>query len=61
MTSGMLIGIVPKIAAKVRDRLLRAGFDAGGDETAEQTAKALRADFERNAAIVKTFDIKLNQ
>ena len=33
----------------------------GGDETAEQMAKSLRADFERNAGIVKTFDIKLNQ
>ena len=47
-------------SAKVRDRLLGAGFDAGGDETAEQMAKSLRADFERNAAIVKAFDIKLN-
>ncbi|MBT9550091.1 MAG: tripartite tricarboxylate transporter substrate binding protein [Hydrogenophaga sp.] len=47
-------------APKVRDRLLGAGFDAGGDETAEQMAQSLRADFERNAAIVKAFDIKLN-
>ena len=45
----------------MRDRLLGAGFDAGGDETAEQMAQSLRADFERNAAIVKAFDIKLNQ
>ena len=54
---------VDKAAAspKVRDRLLGAGFDLGGDETAEQMAKSLRADFERNAGIVKTFDIKLNQ
>ena len=54
---------VDKSAAspKVRDRLLGAGFDAGGDETAEQMAQSLRADFERNAAIVKAFDIKLNQ
>ena len=54
---------VDKTAAspKVRDRLLGAGFDAGGDETAEQMAQSLRADFERNAAIVKAFDIKLNQ
>ncbi|MDT4850373.1 hypothetical protein FQZ97_845230 [compost metagenome] len=54
---------VDKAAAspKVRDRLLGAGFDAGGDETAEQMARSLRADFERNATIVKTFDIKLTQ
>jgi tripartite-type tricarboxylate transporter receptor subunit TctC len=54
---------VDKTAAspKVRDRLLGAGFDAGGDETAEQMAQSLRADFERNAAIVKSFDIKLSQ
>jgi tripartite-type tricarboxylate transporter receptor subunit TctC len=48
-------------SAKVKDRLLGAGFDAGGDETAEQMTKSLRADFDRNAAIVKAFDIKLNQ
>ena len=54
---------VDKTAAspKVKDRLLGAGFDAGGDESAEQMAQSLRADFERNAAIVKGFDIKLNQ
>ncbi|MGM9427614.1 tripartite tricarboxylate transporter substrate binding protein [Hydrogenophaga sp. MI9] len=54
---------VDKAAAnpKVRDRLLGAGFDLGGDETPEQMAQSLRADFERNAAIVKSFDIKLNQ
>jgi tripartite-type tricarboxylate transporter receptor subunit TctC len=54
---------VDKAAAspKVRDRLVGAGFDLGGDETAEQMAKSLRADFDRNAGIVKTFDIKLNQ
>ncbi|MES2889999.1 MAG: tripartite tricarboxylate transporter substrate binding protein [Pseudomonadota bacterium] len=54
---------VDKAAAspKVRDRLLGAGFDAGGDETPEQMTRALRADFERNATIVKTFDIKLTQ
>lgn len=48
-------------SAKVRDRLLGAGFDLGGDESAEQMAQSMRVDFERNAAIVKTFGIKLNQ
>ncbi|WP_439114920.1 tripartite tricarboxylate transporter substrate binding protein [Hydrogenophaga sp.] len=53
---------VDKAAAttEVSDRLLSAGFELGGDETAEQMAKSVRADFERNAGIVKTFDIKLN-
>jgi tripartite-type tricarboxylate transporter receptor subunit TctC len=54
-------GVPTAMVEKVRDRLIGAGFDAGGDESAEQMAKSLRADFERNAAIVKTFDIKLNQ
>lgn len=53
---------VDKAAAspKVRDRLLGAGFDLGGDESPEQMAQSLRADYERNAAIVKAFDIRLN-
>lgn len=70
VASGVPAALVDKInaavdktaaSAKVRERLLGAGFDAGGDETAEQMARSLRADFERNAAIVKAFDIKLNQ
>lgn len=70
VAAGVPTAIVEKINAtvdkaaaspKVRERLLGAGFDLGGDETAEQMAKSLRADFERNAAIVKSFDIRLNQ
>jgi tripartite-type tricarboxylate transporter receptor subunit TctC len=54
---------VDKSAAspKVSERLVGAGFDLGGDETPEQMAQSVRLDFERNAAIVKTFDIELNQ
>ncbi|MEZ5647177.1 MAG: tripartite tricarboxylate transporter substrate binding protein [Burkholderiaceae bacterium] len=48
-------------APKVKTRLLESGFDLAGDESPEQLATSLRAEFERNAAIVKTFDIKLNQ
>lgn len=48
-------------SAKVRDRLLGAGFELGGDQTEAQLAQSVRAEFERNAGIVKTFDIKLNQ
>jgi tripartite-type tricarboxylate transporter receptor subunit TctC len=46
---------------KVKSRLLDAGFEMGGDSTPEQLAQSVRAEFDRNAAIVKTFDIKLNQ
>ncbi len=45
---------------KVRDRLVAAGFEAVESQTPAQMNKALKADFERNAAIVKTFNIKLN-
>lgn len=48
-------------APKVRDRLMGAGFDVGIDTTPAQLAQSVRAEHERNAAIVKTFDIKLNQ
>lgn len=48
-------------SAKVRDRLLGAGFEPGGDMTPAQLAQSVRSEFERNAGIVKTFDIKLNQ
>ncbi|WP_342133295.1 tripartite tricarboxylate transporter substrate binding protein [Hydrogenophaga sp. OTU3427] len=54
---------VAKAAAspKVRDRLVGAGFEVGIDSTAAQLAQSVRSEYERNAAIVKTFDIKLNQ
>ena len=45
---------------KVRDRLVAAGFEAVENQTPAQMSKAMKADFERNAAIVKTFNIKLN-
>jgi tripartite-type tricarboxylate transporter receptor subunit TctC len=47
-------------APKVRDRLASVGFDTGIDFTTAQLAQSVRVDFERNATIVKSFDIKLN-
>lgn len=48
-------------SAKVRDRLVAAGFEVDGEMTPAQLAQSVRSEFERNAAIVKTFDIRLNQ
>jgi tripartite-type tricarboxylate transporter receptor subunit TctC len=54
---------VQKAAAqpKVKDRLTAAAFEVGIDTTPTQLAQSVKAEFERNAAIVKAFDIKLNQ
>ena len=54
---------VNKAAAspKVKERLAGAGFEPGGQVSATELAAATRAEFERNAAIVKQFNIKLNQ
>ena len=47
-------------APKVKDRLVAAGFEPGGQISAAEMAASVRAEFERNAAIVKQFNIKLN-
>jgi tripartite-type tricarboxylate transporter receptor subunit TctC len=44
---------------KVRDRLTSAGFEVGIVLTSDALAQATRVESERNAVIVKTFDIKL--
>ena len=46
-------------AAKVRDRLVAAGFDMEPLTPPAQLAASVRADFDRNAATVKQFSIKL--
>ncbi len=46
-------------APKVRDRLLAAGFDLVPETPPAQLAQSVRAEFERNAAIVRSFAIKL--
>jgi tripartite-type tricarboxylate transporter receptor subunit TctC len=48
-------------APRVRERLVGAGFEVGMDSSPSQLAQSVKAEFERNAAIVKTFDIKLSQ
>ena len=46
----------------VKAKLVAAGFEVSPrDLEAPQLAQSVKAEFERNAAIVKTFDIKLNQ
>lgn len=45
---------------KVRDRLVAAGFEPVENQPPAQMNRAVKADFERNASIVKTFNIKLN-
>jgi len=45
---------------KVRDRMTAVGFEPAEDLNATQLGNAVKADFERNAAIVKQFNIQLN-
>ncbi|MCY1165841.1 hypothetical protein D9M73_57520 [compost metagenome] len=48
-------------APKVKERLAAVGFEPDTSLTAGQLAQSVRAEYDRNAAIVKTFNIKLNQ
>lgn len=54
---------IQKAAAvdRVRDRLVGNGFELSPGGTPAQLAQSVRADFERNAGIVKAFNIRLNQ
>lgn len=47
-------------APKLHDRLQAAGFEPNTPATSAQLTQSVKADFERNAAIVKTFNIQLN-
>lgn len=47
-------------APKVKSRLIAAGFEPNVPLDARQLGVVVRKDFERNAAIVKSFNIKLN-
>jgi len=42
----------------MRERLREFGLDAGQPRTPEELAKALRVDFERNGAVLKSIDFK---
>ena len=46
---------------KVRDRMTAAGFDPADDMTAAQLGQSVKVEFDRNATIVKQFNIQLNQ
>jgi tripartite-type tricarboxylate transporter receptor subunit TctC len=48
-------------APKLRDRLVAAGFEVGATQSSAQLTQAVRTEFDRNAAIVKTFNIQLTQ
>jgi tripartite-type tricarboxylate transporter receptor subunit TctC len=48
-------------APAIKTRLQGAGFEPNTPATSAELSQGLKADFERNAAIVKRFDIKLNQ
>lgn len=70
VASGVAPAMVDKInaatlkaasAPKVRDRLSAAGFEPNTSLTSAQLAQSVKADFERNAAIIKAFNIQLNQ
>jgi tripartite-type tricarboxylate transporter receptor subunit TctC len=52
-----------KVAATpaIKDRLNAVGFEPNTSLTSAELTQAMRVDFQRNAAIVKQFDIKLNQ
>ncbi|MFI5445707.1 Bug family tripartite tricarboxylate transporter substrate binding protein [Polaromonas sp. UC242_47] len=47
-------------APKVKDRLIAVGFEPNTGLTAGQLAQSVKAEYDRNAAIVKTFNIQLN-
>ena len=70
VASGVPADIVDKInaatlkaaaAPKVHDRLAAAGFEPNTSMSSAQLAQSVKAEYERNAAIVKAFNIKLDQ
>jgi tripartite-type tricarboxylate transporter receptor subunit TctC len=48
-------------APRIRDRLAAAGFEPNTSLSSTQLAQSVKAEYERNAVIVKTFNIQLNQ
>lgn len=70
VASGVPAAMVDKInaatlkaaaAPKVKKRLTAAGFEPNTSLTATQLAQSVKVDYDRNAAIVKAFNIQLNQ
>lgn len=46
---------------KFKERMLANGFEAAEDANLQQMVQTVKADFDRNAAIVKQFNIQINQ
>lgn len=46
---------------KFKERMLANGFEAAEDANIQQMTQTVKADFDRNAAIVKQFNIQINQ
>ncbi|WP_201747016.1 tripartite tricarboxylate transporter substrate binding protein [Limnohabitans sp. TS-CS-82] len=46
---------------KFRGRMFAAGFEAAEDWSIQQLTQSVRTDFDRNAAIVRQFNIQINQ
>jgi len=49
------------MSPKVRERLVAAGFEPTVSVSPDELAQSVKADYERNAAIVKAFNIRLDQ
>ena len=47
------------VAPAVKDRLAAAGFEPNQNLSAAELSQSVKVDFDRNAAIVKQFDIKM--
>lgn len=70
VTSNVPADVVAKIHAavvkvatnpKFRGRMFAAGFDPVEDQSVEQLAQSVKAEYDRNKGIVKQFGIQLNQ
>lgn len=46
---------------KFKERMMAAGFEAAEEANMAQMAQSIKVDFDRNAAIVKQFNIQINQ
>ena len=49
------------MSPKVRERLIAAGFEPTVSVSPDELAQSVKADYERNAGIVKAYNIQLNQ
>lgn len=62
LTTKINLAILKVAAAPaVKDRLAAVGFEPNQSATSAELTQLMKTDFDRNAAIVKQFDIKLQQ